>query len=818
MTVTATSSRAEYLGNGVTTVFAYRFRIKAATDLEVTRRVVATGVATTLSYLNDYTVSGVGNRTGGSVTLTVALPTGSTLVIRRVLDITQPANLRNQGAYYPENIEDALDRGTMIDQQLNDGILQSFRLPDGVSGVSTVMPSPLANQILMWDPTATFLTSGIISTAAVVLPGAGRTVTDLTSYLANNADINVQDFGAIGNGIHDDYPNITTARDVALTQGRKLIFPPGRYFYNTDFDFTVGDDADLTPTSLEVRGVPGRSWLCPGPAVQISCGLTTGRNAFGTTNLLKVSGLGIDGGATTMATGWLVGDNANLALYTSGNILMEDCAAVNFLGLGARGLHVQNAVSCRYVRCYFGFNTTGGYQKGGDPGGSLPTAQHYINCSFREAGNSLGGATGGVGIGFHLIRGYMTTFDGCVFEANYGDGLLSAQSPVVALTTIPHCWFEANQRALPASARWQAAHITSSGGSALQIEHAQFGGPVQAIRMTSTVNSYIGDIAVPRIQRVSTSLTATATGYHRSDGGDFTTAVGGDGFAVGQRINARNWLSSTTNNQYATITAVTASDITCTGTTTEAWNAGTAYVFGDVVLSGGVAYSCILAHTNQVPPNATYWIVNLGSRSLTVVFVSIDAACIGAFGPWQHNNVPVDVIENLAPAIFNGWDTYAYGVLYIDPLTKALLPATSNQVAFGKSAARIKEMWISSVLDVLGTGSFAGNVFAAAYQGILGAPVIVQPRVGQYGTLRDNASAEALKWDTTFVKSLKDFWAAKHMDGAGLQLLTSRQPAIADIATADATDLPTAIALANANKAKTNAVLAMLRVHGVIAP
>lgn len=38
-----------------------------------------------------------------------------------------------------------------------------------------------------------------------------------------------------------------------------------------------------------------------------------------------------------------------------------------------------------------------------------------------------------------------------------------------------------------------------------------------------------------------------------------------------------------------------------------AWSGATAYVVGDLVVSGGVNYYCILAHTNHVPPNATYW-------------------------------------------------------------------------------------------------------------------------------------------------------------------------------------------------------------------
>ena len=38
-----------------------------------------------------------------------------------------------------------------------------------------------------------------------------------------------------------------------------------------------------------------------------------------------------------------------------------------------------------------------------------------------------------------------------------------------------------------------------------------------------------------------------------------------------------------------------------------AWSGATAYVVGDLASDGGVNYYCILAHTNQQPPNATYW-------------------------------------------------------------------------------------------------------------------------------------------------------------------------------------------------------------------
>jgi hypothetical protein len=38
-----------------------------------------------------------------------------------------------------------------------------------------------------------------------------------------------------------------------------------------------------------------------------------------------------------------------------------------------------------------------------------------------------------------------------------------------------------------------------------------------------------------------------------------------------------------------------------------AWSNAVTYAVGDLVLSGGVTYYCILAHLNHVPPNATYW-------------------------------------------------------------------------------------------------------------------------------------------------------------------------------------------------------------------
>lgn len=76
------------------------------------------------------------------------------------------------------------------------------------------------------------------------------------------------------------------------------------------------------------------------------------------------------------------------------------------------------------------------------------------------------------------------------------------------------------------------------------------------------------------------------------------------------------------------------------------------------------------------------------------------------------------------------------------------------------------------------------------------------------------AGTFAAFWGTAKVSLM----AAGGLKVTGTQVVGTRQPAIADIATADATDLATAIALVNVCKAKINTELATLRSHGLIAP
>ncbi len=116
MTVSSLINRIEHPGDDATTVFAFPFKVFNLVDLKVTL-VDAAGAAALQTISTHYAVTGVNSDNGGSVTMVTPPATGDTLVIERSLAALQPTDLRNQGSYPPQNVEDAIDRSVMLVQQ-----------------------------------------------------------------------------------------------------------------------------------------------------------------------------------------------------------------------------------------------------------------------------------------------------------------------------------------------------------------------------------------------------------------------------------------------------------------------------------------------------------------------------------------------------------------------------------------------------------------------------------------------------------------------------------------------------------------------------
>jgi hypothetical protein len=155
MTVSSTTVKNSYSGNGSTTVFAYTYRIFADSDLQVIIRSAA-GTETTKTITTHYTVAGAGDANGGSVTFTPGnVPTATeTVVLRREVPQTQAIDYIANDPFPAESHEEGLDRATMNIQQLQEEVDRSIKLSRTNTMTSTeftVDAADRANKILAFD-------------------------------------------------------------------------------------------------------------------------------------------------------------------------------------------------------------------------------------------------------------------------------------------------------------------------------------------------------------------------------------------------------------------------------------------------------------------------------------------------------------------------------------------------------------------------------------------------------------------------------------------------------------------------------------------
>lgn len=124
MTISSTTRTAgPYVGTGLVGSYPFLFKVMNANEVAA-YTVTDTTTQIKLTYGIDYSVSLNANQDsspGGSITL---LPAGTKLALGTTLSITSEApnlqllDLTNQGGFYPDTINDALDRATIQIQQL----------------------------------------------------------------------------------------------------------------------------------------------------------------------------------------------------------------------------------------------------------------------------------------------------------------------------------------------------------------------------------------------------------------------------------------------------------------------------------------------------------------------------------------------------------------------------------------------------------------------------------------------------------------------------------------------------------------------------
>lgn len=174
MTVENQTTKVTGLGNGSAKVFSFSpMVIFASTDLVVTH-VAVDGTETALTEgagSSNYSVSVSQYPGTGSITYpatgTSYLATGEKIVIKRELPLEQDVNLENQGGYFPDTQENALDKACMIDLQQQEEINRCLKFPVSDStALNEELPvaASRANKVLGFD------SDGNISITTPALP------------------------------------------------------------------------------------------------------------------------------------------------------------------------------------------------------------------------------------------------------------------------------------------------------------------------------------------------------------------------------------------------------------------------------------------------------------------------------------------------------------------------------------------------------------------------------------------------------------------------------------------------------------------------
>lgn len=233
MTVANTTALNQYTATSGQTVFPYTFEIFDKDDVVVLQN------TTTLAEGTNYTVSGVGNNTGGNITLLVGATAGDTITVYREMPLQRTTDYQTSGDFLAQEVNDDFDRLWLAVQQNSTSFDRAIRKPvTDLTSVNMELPNAVtrANRYLGFGP------SGEVVTLAST--GTAGNIADVKSY------------GADSTGTNDS----TAAFQAAVDSGLSVIYiPTGTYKISS----TIAIDRDIAiygdgpGSKIDISGISG---------------------------------------------------------------------------------------------------------------------------------------------------------------------------------------------------------------------------------------------------------------------------------------------------------------------------------------------------------------------------------------------------------------------------------------------------------------------------------------------------------------------------------------------------------------------------------
>src|SRR5687767_180383 len=175
MPITSENTRWAYAGNGVTTAFSVAAKFLANADVSAILVNDSTLVETPWVLGTHFTLTGAGDDAGGTLTATTAPASGTTLVVFIDPDGTQDLGLEEVGSVPMEDLQDALDKLTLLVNRLKTQMGRALVQDDGsISTMDWSAPERVAGAAIAFHATENRLTTlttlaNAISVSAYIL-------------------------------------------------------------------------------------------------------------------------------------------------------------------------------------------------------------------------------------------------------------------------------------------------------------------------------------------------------------------------------------------------------------------------------------------------------------------------------------------------------------------------------------------------------------------------------------------------------------------------------------------------------------------------
>lgn len=190
MTVSSEIKRSDYVGNGSTVNFPTAFRFLQNEDIKV----ILTsdlGVEEVQAESSHYTLAGAGLDAGGTVTFLTAPPSQYTITIKRDIALTQGTDYVENDSFPAESHENALDKLTMLVQQLQEELDRTLKLTESQTASGLTVPLFEEGKLMQWTNTGDLKNVSVELLNAIVVSDFAKTYIELADAASTRTILDI---------------------------------------------------------------------------------------------------------------------------------------------------------------------------------------------------------------------------------------------------------------------------------------------------------------------------------------------------------------------------------------------------------------------------------------------------------------------------------------------------------------------------------------------------------------------------------------------------------------------------------------------------